>query len=89
MCLRKKTIGKKSLKCLQYDEELFRSKDAFKAYTDFYRKTVIIVERKVNLESLSQTFILEVFRDRTWTKLLTGLERVWEPVILEFFLKCY
>ena len=47
---------------------------------------MIIVEREVNLDSISQTFIPEVFRDWTWTKLLNGSTKVWDPIIQEFFL---
>jgi len=47
---------------------------------------MIIVQREVNLESLSCTFILEVFRDRTWTPLLTGFGNVCDPLVREFFL---
>ena len=46
---------------------------------------MIIVEREVNLESLSYTFILEVFRERTWTLILTGFGDVSEPLVWEFF----
>lgn len=44
-----------------------------------------IVESEVNLDSLSQTFILEVFKDWTWTKLLNRSTNVWDPIIREFF----
>ena len=46
---------------------------------------MIIVRREVNLESLSHTFIPDVFIERTWLKLLNGFIRVWDPVIREFF----
>ena len=46
---------------------------------------MFIVEREVNLESLSHTFILEVFRERTWTPLLIGFGDVCEPLVQEFF----
>ena len=36
---------------------------------------MIIVEMEVNLESLSYTFILKVFRDRTWT---SSSHEIWE-----------
>ena len=81
MSPRKKTVAKKYSKCLRFDDKLFRSRDAFEAHTNFFSLAVIIMEREVNLDSLSQTFILEVFKDRTWTKLLNRSTNVWDPVI--------
>ena len=85
MSPRKKTVAKKSSKHLRFDNKLFRSRDAFEAHANFFSSTMIIVEREVNLDSLSQTFIPEVFRDWTWTKFLDGLTKVWDPIIQEFF----
>ena len=45
---------------------------------------MIIVEKEVNLESLTCTFIPEVFRDRTWTPLFTGFGNVCDPLVGEF-----
>ena len=45
----------------------------------------IIMERVVHLESLEGTFILEVFKERTWTKLLNPIEVVYSEIIREFF----
>lgn len=59
--------------------------DADVAYTEFYSEAVIIVERELNLESLSHSFIPEVFRDRTWTPLLTGFGNVCNPIVRDFF----
>ena len=53
MSPRKKTIAKKSSKHLRFDNKLFRSSDAFEAYTDLFSSAVIIVERGVNVDSLS------------------------------------
>ena len=78
---KKKKVAKKYSKCLRFDDKLFRSRDAFEAHTNFFSSAVIIVEREVNLDSLSQSFILEVFKDRTWTKLLNRSTNVWDPVI--------
>ena len=39
----------------------------------------------MDLESLEGTFILEVFKERTWTKLLNPMGNVYEDVIREFF----
>ena len=65
MSPRKKTIAKKPLKGQRYEEHQFRNRDAFEAFTDFYKEAVIIVEREVDLGSLENTFILNVFRDLT------------------------
>ena len=43
------------------------------------------MERVVHLESLEGTFIPEVFRERTWTKLLNPVEVVYSKIIREFF----
>jgi len=40
----------------------------------------------VDLESLQNTFILDVFRDGTWAPLLTGSVEVHDILIWEFFL---
>ena len=81
----KKTIAKKSLKCQQYEEHHFRNRDAFKAFMDFYKEAVIIVEREVDLGSLENSFIPNVFRDCTWASLLTGAVEVHNILIQEFF----
>ena len=39
----------------------------------------------VNFESLEGTFIPEVFKERTWTKLLNSVEVVYSEIIREFF----
>ena len=43
------------------------------------------MKRVVNLESLEDTFIPEVFKERTWTKLLNSVEVVYSEIIREFF----
>ena len=40
------------------------------AYNDFYKKATIIMERVVRMETLENTAILEIFKERNWTKLL-------------------
>ena len=50
-----------------------------------FRSATIIMERVVHLESLEGTFILEVFKERTWTKLLNLVEVVYSEIIREFF----
>ena len=43
------------------------------------------MERVVQLESLEGTFIPEVFKERTWTKLLNPVRVVYSEIIKEFF----
>ena len=43
------------------------------------------MEKVVHLESLEGTFIPEVFKERTWTKLLNPVEVVYSKIIREFF----
>ena len=54
-------------------------------YNDCYKGATIIIERVVHLESLEGTFILKVFKERTWTKLLNPIEVVYSEIIREFF----
>ena len=54
-------------------------------YNDCYKDNMIIMEKVVQMESLEDTFIPEVFKDRTWTKLLTSSGVVYLEIIKEFF----
>ena len=54
-------------------------------YNDYYNKATIIMERVVQLESLNDTFIPEVFKERTWTKLLNPVRVIYSEIIKEFF----
>ena len=54
-------------------------------YNDCYKDKTIIMERVVQLESLEGTFIPEVFKERTWTKLLNPVGVVYSDIIKEFF----
>ena len=81
----KKTIAKKSSKRQKFNDNTFKDREAFERHSDIYSGAVIIVEREVNLESLSHTFILDVFIERAWSKLLSGFARVWEPITQKFF----
>ena len=54
-------------------------------YNDCYKRATIIMERVVQLETLEDTFILEVFKERTWTKLLNPVGVVYSKIIREFF----
>ena len=54
-------------------------------YNDCYKRATIIMERVVKLETLEDTFIPEVFKERTWTKLLNLVGVVYSEIIREFF----
>ena len=54
-------------------------------YNDCYNKATIIMERVVKLETLEDTFIPEVFKERTWTKLLNLVGVVYSEIIRDFF----
>ena len=43
------------------------------------------MERVVQLKTFEDTFILEVFKERTWTKLLNPVWVVYSEIIREFF----
>jgi len=46
---------------------------------------MIITERVVKLDTLEDTCILAMFRERTWTKLLNPVRVVYSEIIQEFF----
>ena len=81
----KKTTAKKPLKRQRYEEDCFRDRDAFKAFSEYYKDAIIIVEREVDLPSLKGTFIPNVFRDHTWAPLLTGSLDVHYILVRKFF----
>ena len=54
-------------------------------YNDYYNKATIIMERVVKLETLEDTFIPEVFKERTWIKLLNLVGVVYSEIIIDFF----
>ena len=67
------------------DSDHFKSTDADMKYNDCYKEATIIMEMVVHLESLEDTFIPKVFKERTWTKLLNPVEVVFSEIIREFF----
>lgn len=67
------------------DSDYFKSAETDMKYNDCYNKATIIMERVVQLESLQDTFIPEVFKERTWTKLLNPVGVVYSEIIKEFF----
>ena len=79
------TTKKSSSKRACTDSNNFRSAEADMKYNDCYKDKTIIMERVVQLESLKGTFIPEVFKERTWTKLLSPVRVVYSKIIKEFF----
>ena len=67
------------------DSENFRTIEANMAYNEYYKRATIIMERVVQMETLENTSILEVFKERTWKKLLNPSENVYAELIREFF----
>ena len=55
------------------------------AYNDCYKMATIIMERVVRMETLESTSIPEVFKQRTWTKLLNPSGNVYAELTREFF----
>ena len=76
---------KQSSKCARTNSDHFKSNEADMKYNDCYNKATIIMERVVQLESLTDTFIPKVFKERTWTKLLNSVGIVYSEIIKEFF----
>ena len=77
--------SKKSSKRLRTDSNNFKSIKANMAHNDCYKLATIIMERVVRLETLKNTSTPEVFKERTWTKLLNPSGNVYEEIIWEFF----
>lgn len=74
-----------SSKHARIDSNNFRSAEDDMKYNDCDKDKKIIMERVVQMESLEDTFIPEVFKDRTWTKLLNPSGVVYLEIIKEFF----
>ncbi|KAK9997880.1 hypothetical protein SO802_017483 [Lithocarpus litseifolius] len=66
----RKSATKKSAKHSHHSPNSFRNNNANIAYFDHYKNASIVMERSVDIRSLEHTFILEVFKERTWNKLL-------------------
>ena len=81
----KHAATKKSSKRARTNSDHFRLAEANMKYNDCYKGATIIMERVVQLESLEDTFIPEVFKERTWTKLLNSVGVVYSEIIKEFF----
>ena len=81
----KKKATKKSSKHPCISSDSFRNDNASMAFLDHYKRAPIVLERSVDLESLKGTFILDMFKERTLTKLLNLMGDVFEDIIHEFF----
>ena len=77
--------SKKFSKHQRTDSENFRTIVADMAYNNCYKRATIIMERVVQMDTLENTSILEVFKERTWTKLLNPSGNVFAEIIREFF----
>ena len=78
-------VTKKSSKHARTDSDNFKSMEADLKYNDCYKRATIIMERVVKLDTLEDTFIPEVFKERMWTKLLNPVGVVYLEIITEFF----
>ena len=72
-------------KCARTNFDNFRFVEADLKYNDCYQKATIIMERIVKLDTLQDTCIPTMFRERTWTKLLNPFRVVYSKIIKEFF----
>ena len=73
-----------SSKRARIDSDNFRFAKTDMKYNDCYKDKTIIIERVVQMESLEDTFIPKVFKDKTWTKLLNLSGVVYSEIIKEF-----
>ena len=84
-----KSAAKKIAKCPHYSLDSFRNNDVNMAYIDHYKNTLSVLERRLDIESLKDTFIPEVFKERTWNKLLNPMGDVYDCIIREFFANAF
>ena len=59
------------------------------AYNNYYKRALIIMERVVAMETIENTFIPEVFKERTQTKLLNPVGKVYPKIVIEFFANAF
>ena len=76
---------KPTSKCARTNFDNFKSIEADLKYNDYYKRATIIMERVVKLDTLEDTCIPTVFRERTWKKLLNLVGVVYSEIIREFF----
>ena len=74
-----------TLKRARIDSDNFKFVEVDLKYNDCYKRATIIMERVVKLDTLEDTCILAVFRERSWTKLLNPVRVVYLEIIKEFF----
>ena len=67
------------------DSDNFKSMEADLKYNDCYKRAIIIMERVMKLETLEDTCIPAMFRERTWKKLLNLVGVVYLEIIKEIF----
>ena len=79
------TSKKPTSKRAHTDSNNFRSMEVDLKYNGCYKRATIIMERVVKLETLEDTCIPTVFRERTWKKLLNLVGVVYSKIIREFF----
>ena len=79
------TPKRSSSKRARTDSNNFKSAEANMKYNDCYKRATIIMESVAKLETLKDTLIPKVFKERTWTKLLNSVGVVYSEIIREFF----
>ena len=84
-----KSFAKKLAKRPHHSPDSFSNDDANNAYIDHYKNVSIIMEKGVDTKSSENTFILEVNKERTWTKLLNPSGDVYECIIKKFFANAF
>ena len=67
------------------DSDNFKSMEADLKYNDCYKRAIIIMERVMKLETLEDTCIPAMFRERKWKKLLNLVGVVYLEIIKEIF----
>ena len=81
----KHSATKKGQKRPQIDSENFQTIETDMNFNDCCKSATIIMERVIKMETLEDTFIPEVFKKRTWKKLLNPSGNVYVELIREFF----
>ena len=79
------TLKRPTSKRARTDFDNFKSIEADLKYNECYNKATIIMERVVKLDTLEDTCIPAVFKERTWAKLLNPSGVVYSEIIKEFF----
>ena len=74
-----------SSKRARTDSDNFKFAEANMKYNDCYKRATIIMESVAKLETLKDTLIPKVFKERTWTKLLNSVGIIYSKIIREFF----